>query len=83
MPEPLPRRRRDPDPTAALAQVVMKIHRSEPERPTWYLLSVPGQFEGVTLRLWAQKPENRYQPDADLFQDLQRIASVAPSCSLK
>jgi hypothetical protein len=58
MPEPLPRRRRGPDPTAALAQVVTKIHRSEPERPTRYLLSVPGQFEGVTLRLWAQKPDN-------------------------
>ena len=57
-----------------LVEKVMRIRQTEPEKPTRFQMSIPGQFEGVVLKLLAKQPEKRYQTAAELIQDLQRVA---------
>jgi hypothetical protein len=36
-------------------------------------MSIPGQFEGVVMKLLAKRPEERYQSAAELLAELERL----------
>ena len=57
-----------------LVEKITRIRQTEPEKPTKFQLSIPGQFESVVLRLLAKKPEERYQTAAELLKELTRVA---------
>ncbi len=60
-----------------LAEKVTRIRQSAPEKPTKYQMSIPGQFEGVVLKLLAKRPEERYQSAAEMLRELERVAKFA------
>jgi serine/threonine protein kinase len=68
---------RPPFEGSTLAEKVTRIRQSVPERPTKYQMSIPGQFEGVVMKLLAKRPEDRYQTAADLLRELERLAKFA------
>ncbi|HEX5271277.1 MAG TPA: FHA domain-containing serine/threonine-protein kinase [Gemmataceae bacterium] len=68
---------RPPFTGATLAEKVTRIRQTEPERPTKYQMSIPGQFEGVVMKLLAKRPEDRYQTAADLLREVERVAKFS------
>jgi serine/threonine protein kinase len=68
---------RPPFEGSSLAEKVTRIRQSVPERPTKYQMSVPGQFEGVVMKLLAKRPEERYQTAAELLRELERLAKFS------
>jgi serine/threonine-protein kinase len=64
---------RPPFEGATLAEKVTRIRQTPPEKPTKYQLSIPGQFEGVVLKLLAKRPEERYQTATELLAELTRV----------
>jgi serine/threonine protein kinase len=65
---------RPPFEGSTLAEKVTRIRQNLPERPTKYQMSIPGQFEGVVLKLLTKRPEDRYQTAAELLRELERLA---------
>jgi serine/threonine protein kinase len=68
---------RPPFEGGTLAEKITRIRQTAPERPTKYQMSIPGQFEGVVLKLLAKRPEDRYQTAAELMRELERVAKFA------
>jgi serine/threonine protein kinase len=64
---------RPPCTGATMVEKITRIRQNEPDKPTKYQMSIPGQFEGVVLRLLAKRPEDRYQTAAELLKELTRI----------
>jgi serine/threonine protein kinase len=64
---------RPPFDGATLAEKVTRIRQSAPEKPTKYQMSVPGQFEGVVLKLLAKRPDDRYPTAAEMLRELERV----------
>lgn len=58
---------------ATLVEKISRIRQSEPDKPTRYQMSIPGQFEAVVLKLLAKRPEDRYQSATALLQELIRV----------
>lgn len=58
---------------ASLVEKISRIRQSEPEKPTKFQMAIPGQFEGVVLKLLAKNPGDRYQTATDLLKELTRI----------
>ena len=66
---------RPPFEAASLPELVRKIRKEEPVRPTKYQLSINKMFEGTVIQMLQKKPEDRYQTPAALSKDLERIAN--------
>jgi serine/threonine-protein kinase len=64
---------RPPFTGATLVEKVTRIRQMQPEKPTKFQMSIPGQFEAVVLRLLAKRPEERYQSATDLLKELTRV----------
>ena len=58
----------------SLAEKVTRIRQAVPERPTKFQLSIPGQFEGVVMKLLTKRVEDRYQSAHELVTELERMA---------
>ncbi len=58
---------------STLVEKISRIRQTEPEKPTRYQMSIPGQFEAVVLKLLAKDPNARYQSAADLLRELARV----------
>jgi serine/threonine-protein kinase len=56
-----------------LVEKISRIRQTEPEKPRKYQMSIPGQFEGVVLKLLAKNPAERYQSATELLEELTRI----------
>ena len=55
-----------------LVEKISRIRQTEPDKPTKFQMSIPGQFEGVVLKLLAKRPKDRYQTARDLLKELTR-----------
>ncbi len=64
---------RPPCTGATLVEKITRIRQTEPEKPTKFQMSIPGQFEGVVLRLLKKRPEERYQNASELLMELTRV----------
>jgi serine/threonine protein kinase len=64
---------RPPFQGATLVEKISRIRQTEPEKPTKYQLAIPGQFEGVVMKLLAKDPGDRYQTATELLKELTRI----------
>lgn len=58
---------------ATLVEKISRIRQTEPEKPTKFQMSIPGQFEAIVLRLLSKRPEDRYQSATALLQELVRV----------
>jgi serine/threonine-protein kinase len=56
-----------------LVDTITKIRNAEPTKPTTFQMGIPGQFEGVILKLLAKSPEQRFQTAGELVKELERI----------
>jgi serine/threonine protein kinase len=59
-----------------LVDIIAKIRKAEPERPTKYQPEIGAEFEGVILKLLAKRPEDRYPSAAALCKELERVGKV-------
>ena len=57
----------------SLVDTITKIRNAEPVKPTTFQIGIPGQFEGVILKLLAKRPEDRYQTAGEVVKELERI----------
>ena len=64
---------RPPFSGATLVEKISRIRQTEPEKPTKFQMSIPGQFEGIVLKLLAKNPNDRYQSARDLLKELTRV----------
>jgi serine/threonine-protein kinase len=64
---------RPPFQGATPQEKISRIRQTEPERPTKYQMSIPGQFEGVVMKLLAKDPADRYQTATELLKELARV----------
>ena len=55
-------------------EIIMKIQRDPPEKPTKFHLSIPPLFEGVVLQMLTKRPDDPYRTPTHLITDLQRVA---------
>jgi serine/threonine protein kinase len=58
---------------ATLVEKITRIRQTEPEKPSKFQMSIPGQFEGVVMKLLAKRPEDRYQSATALLAELTRV----------
>ncbi|MFO0844219.1 MAG: FHA domain-containing serine/threonine-protein kinase [Gemmataceae bacterium] len=58
---------------ATLVEKISRIRQTAPEKPSKFQMSIPGQFEGIVLKLLAKRPEDRYQTATALLQELIRV----------
>lgn len=56
-----------------LVEKISHIRQTVPEKPTKFQMSIPGQFEGVVLKLLAKQPDQRYQSATELVKELERV----------
>jgi serine/threonine protein kinase len=61
----------------SLVETVTKIRQTPPVPPKKFQLAIPDTVEGVTLKLLAKRPEDRYPSSSALLTDLERIASFS------
>jgi serine/threonine protein kinase len=61
---------------ATFVEVVNKIRRAEPERPTKYQPALPPFFEQALLRMLAKRPEDRYTTAAEMVTELEQLAGL-------
>lgn len=54
-------------------EIIANARASVPEPPRKFQMAVPGQFEGVVLRLLAKRPEDRYDSATGLLEELDRV----------
>jgi serine/threonine protein kinase len=64
---------RPPFEGATLIERITKIRQHDPVKPTKYQLAIPGQFEGIVMKLLAKQPDDRYQTATELLKELQRV----------
>jgi hypothetical protein len=64
---------RPPFAGATLVDTISKVRTAEPAKPTTFQMGIPGQFEGVVLKLLAKRPEERYQTAGELVAELERV----------
>jgi serine/threonine protein kinase len=60
-----------------LADTITKIRQTQPVPPKKFQLAIPDMVEGVTLKLLAKRPEDRYPSAAALLTDLERVAKYS------
>jgi serine/threonine-protein kinase len=57
----------------SLVDTITKVRTAEPTKPTASQMGIPGQFEGVVLKLLAKRPEDRFQSAGEVVRELERI----------
>ena len=55
-------------------ETMTKIRQAEPVKPKKFQLAIPDLLEGVTLKLLAKWPEDRFATATALLKELQRVA---------
>jgi serine/threonine-protein kinase len=60
-----------------VVETISKIRSAEPAKPTTFQMGIPGQFEGVVLKLMAKQPDGRYPSAGDLVKELERIGKFS------
>lgn len=56
-----------------MVDTIGKIRSADPEKPTKYQMSIPGQIEGMVMRLLQKAPAARYQTATEVLEELERI----------
>lgn len=64
---------RPPFTAEATVDLIALVRAAVPEPVRKYQMAVPGQFEGVVLRLLAKRPEERYANATQLLEELERV----------
>jgi serine/threonine protein kinase len=64
---------RPPFSGASAVEVIAKARAAAPEPPRTFQLSIPGQLEGVVLRLLAKRPEERHASATELLKELDHV----------
>ncbi len=64
---------RPPCDGTTLVEKITRIRQVQPEAPTKFQMSIPGQFEGVVMKLLAKRPDDRYQTAGELVRQLERV----------
>jgi serine/threonine protein kinase len=67
---------RPPFDGTTLVEKIASIRNDAPVPPRKFQMSIPGQCEGIVLKLLAKRPEERYQTAAELLQELERVAKL-------
>jgi serine/threonine protein kinase len=67
---------RPPFDAATLVDKITKIRNEAPVPPRKYQMSIPGQCEGVVMKLLAKRPDERYETATDLLHELERVAKL-------
>jgi serine/threonine protein kinase len=57
-----------------LRDIIKKIREGNPVSPRKYQLAVPDVLEGITLKMLARRPEDRYETAGEVRAALERIA---------
>ena len=60
-----------------LIETVTKIRQAQPVPPKKFQLAIPDAVEGVTLKLLAKRPEDRFPSAAALLKDMERVAKFS------
>jgi serine/threonine protein kinase len=67
---------RPPFDGATLLDKIKAIRSDAPVPPRKYQMSIPGQCEGIVLRLLSKRPDDRYPTATELLRDLERVAKL-------
>jgi serine/threonine protein kinase len=67
---------RPPFDGTTLVEKVASIRNDAPVPPRKFQMSIPGQCEGIVMKLLAKRPEERYQTAAELLRELERVAKL-------
>jgi serine/threonine protein kinase len=67
---------RPPFDGANLVEKVTKIRSEAPTPLRRFQMSIPGQCEGVVMKLLAKRPDERYQTAGELLGELERVAKL-------
>jgi serine/threonine protein kinase len=67
---------RPPFDGATLVDKITSIRNDAPVPPRKFQMSIPGQCEGIVLKLLSKRPEDRYATATALLRELERVAKL-------
>ena len=67
---------RPPFDGATLVDKITSIRNDAPVPPRKFQMSIPGQCEGIVLKLLSKRPEDRYATATELLRELERVAKL-------